>query len=413
VVAQSDQRPLPSLWIGAVVLAALVIRLAWNLSRPADDSGVLRSLPDQREYLALGRSLLDGRGLVFHDERLGVDVRAFRAPGYPAFIAACGGNVRAIRAAQSLLDTSTVLAVYLLARRWLNVPRSLVAAGIVALSPFLVYFSALILSETLFIAMLAWGMLLLSRRKTLANVAGLFILAMSVLVRPGAIALPAVLACVAALAHRHARRAAILTCAAIGLTFLVLLPWAWRNSRVIGSWVWTSTNSGFTLYDGMNPDARGASDQGFIAAMRQELRAAGDEVERSRLLARRALEYAKAYPGRALRLTWKKIARTWSPMPLSSEYGRDARLVAIALLYTVPLFVLTAIGLWRAVLPRSAKMYLMLPALYVTVAAAISVGSLRYRLPADVPMAVVAASALTGLTSPRERPTGDNPPPDV
>jgi hypothetical protein len=36
----------------------------------------------------------------------------------------------------------------------------------------------------------------------------------------------------------------------------------------------------------------------------------------------------------------------------------------------------------------------MVPAIYFTAAVAFSVGSLRYRLPADVPMAVVAASAV-------------------
>jgi hypothetical protein len=38
----------------------------------------------------------------------------------------------------------------------------------------------------------------------------------------------------------------------------------------------------------------------------------------------------------------------------------------------------------------------MLPAIYFTAAVALSVGSLRYRLPADVPMAVVAAFSIKG-----------------
>jgi hypothetical protein len=37
---------------------------------------------------------------------------------------------------------------------------------------------------------------------------------------------------------------------------------------------------------------------------------------------------------------------------------------------------------------------LMLPAVYFTLLHALSVGSLRYRIPAEVPMAVIAASAL-------------------
>ena len=65
-----------------------------------------------------------------------------------------------VRLAQALLDTSTVLAIYLLARRFREERGALVAAAIVAVNPFLIYFSGLVLSETLFTAMLAWGLYL-------------------------------------------------------------------------------------------------------------------------------------------------------------------------------------------------------------------------------------------------------------
>src|SRR3954447_25905188 len=130
----------------ALLVVALAFRLGWALSRPVDET-ILRALPDQREYLELGRNVLAGRGLAFHDERLDVEVFAFRTPGYPLLIAACGGNIHVVRAVQALLDTSTVLAIYVLARRWLNERSSLLAAMLVALNPYLVYFTGLILSE--------------------------------------------------------------------------------------------------------------------------------------------------------------------------------------------------------------------------------------------------------------------------
>jgi hypothetical protein len=57
----------------------------------------------------------------------------------------------------------------------------------------------------------------------------------------------------------------------------------------------------------------------------------------------------------------------------------------------VPLFGLILAGLWLAPVPRAAKVFLLLPAVYFTVAHAASVGSLRYRIPADVPMTIIAA----------------------
>jgi len=379
--------------VAAILLAALVVRLAWGLSRPADDAAALQSLPDQLEYLTLGRNLLAGKGLVFHDDRIDADAYAFRSPGYPFLVAVCGGNIRVIRVVQAVLDTSTALAAYLLARRWLDVRRSIIALAIVALNPFLIYFSALILSETLFIGLMVWGMAVLVRPR--AMIAGSLLLALSVLVRPGAIVLPTLLGVVGAVTCRKPWWHGFVAAAA--LTVLVLAPWAWRNNRVVGKSVWTTTNAGITLYDGFNPSATGASDQRFVTDMAGQLHQMS-ETERSELLGRLARQFISDHPGRAVALTGAKLARLWSPVPLSREYGANPKIVLIALVYTVPLFALAAAGLWvRGRLPRSAKVFFIVPAIYFTMAHALSVGSLRYRLPADVPMAVLAASVFKRL----------------
>lgn len=367
----------------ALVAIALVLRLGWALSRPVDGA-TIRALPDQREYLDLGQNLLRGNGFVFHDERLDIDARAFRTPGYPLLIAACGGSVRVLRGVQALLDTSTVLAIFLLARRWLGIRASCFAATLVALNPYLIYFTGLILSETVFIALLAWGMALLAYRGKIW-LFGAALLAVSVLVRPGALLLGPLLA----IALPWPRRAVVVA----ALTLFVLLPWAWRNHVVVGRWIWTATNSGFTMYDGFNPDATGASDQSFVAGMKSTL-APMSETERSQHLNRLAWQFIHENPGRVIALTLAKVARTWSPIPLSREYGGNWKLVAVALIYTIPLFVLTLAGLWLAPMSRPVKLFLILPALYFTVAHAVSVGSLRYRVPADVPMAVLAAAVV-------------------
>src|SRR4051812_17907873 len=139
-----------------LLAGALAVRLAWGLDRGGAE-GAIDRLPDQREYLALGRNLLQGQGLKFFDPRFGDEVVAFRTPGYPLLVAACGGSVRAVRVAQAFIDTSTVLAAYLLARRWLSRRAALVAAGVVAGHPFFIYFTRLVLTQTLFTAMVGWG----------------------------------------------------------------------------------------------------------------------------------------------------------------------------------------------------------------------------------------------------------------
>jgi 4-amino-4-deoxy-L-arabinose transferase-like glycosyltransferase len=394
------------LWF--VLAAALALRIGWGVTRPADDA-TIDQLPDQREYLETARTFLNTGEFSFVDPRFGQPVYAHRTPGYPLMLAACGGNVRVARIVQAILDTSSVLAVFLLARRWLSPGACLVAALLVAFNPFLVYFSALILTETLFTTMLAWGMLLITSSRTLPWLIGALLLASSTLVRPGAILLPIILAVLGALATRtnrrtdaayHQRRRWLprlpVGTSMVLLTILVLLPWAIRNHSVLGRWIWTSTNAGITRYDGFNPDATGASDQSFVAAM-PHLRSM-TETERNDYLAREASHFIRQRPLDSIKLAWAKVLRTWSPRPLSSEFSRTLY-VAVALAYSVPFFALFVMGWLTSPMPATAKLFLAVPAAYLTLAAALSVGSLRYRIPAEVPMAVVAASVFSRATS--------------
>jgi len=383
----------------AILAAALALRLGWALSRSGDEAA-LRALPDQVEYLALGRNLLRGDGLQFADERFnGARVYAFRTPGYPLFIAACGGHVVVVRVVQCLIDVSTVLAVYLLARRWLGAGPALLAAAGVTVNPFLVFFCPLILSETLFTAMLAWALAVMvrPRRPNWAMLCGVVLLALSVQVRPEALGLPVVMAIAAMFANPATRTRRALPPALTGvvLTLLVLLPWAMRNRTVLGRWIWLTTNGGITAYDGFNPDADGSSDQSFIAAMPQLKDMT--ELERDAYLRNQAAAFVRQNPEAAVELAGRKIARTWSPVPLSAQYRTPANL-AIALLYSLPLDLLAIYGvLTSAALPRAAKGFLLAPVIYFTLVHALSVGSLRYRVPVEPALAVLAAAGVSAL----------------
>lgn len=399
-------------WLILLLLVALALRLGWALMQPPT---VDPRLQDQREYLESAENLLKGQGLKFVDPRFGQEIHAYRMPGYPLFLASLGASVRLIRIAQALLDTSTVLAIYLLARRWLEAKPSWLAATIAALNPFLIYFSGLLLSETLYTAMLAWGMVLLAWR---ANYLwGGMVLALSILVRPSGIALPVLLGIGAVFVHHHpgqmfrpSRLRLPVGATMLLLTVLTLLPWAMRNRQVLGEWVWLTTNGGVTRYDGFNPQVigdhfdlttTGASDQSFFQSPEMAYLQNATEVERDRELARRANQWIsttwRQRPGDLIRLTVAKIARTWSPMPLSHDFGSNRLYLIAALLYSIPLDVLVVLGLWKGALPRSAKVFLVLPAVYMTAIHALSVGSLRYRVPVEPLLAVVAAAGLVVL----------------
>jgi 4-amino-4-deoxy-L-arabinose transferase-like glycosyltransferase len=396
-----------SAWIAlaVLVLVGLGVRLAWGLRQPSD-AAAINQLPDQREYLDLGNHIFSSDGLEMSDPRFRQTVYAYRTPGYPFFIGCCAGNPVVVRIVQSFLDSITVVAIFLLARRWLAPCGAVFAAALVALNPYLIFFSGLILSETLFTTMLCCGlaMLVLSDgpwpegNKRLTWLGGGTILALAILVRPGAFLLPVVLGCGAALLNRDLHQPykpkwpLPVAATMLLLTGLALFPWAARNRWVIGAWVWTSTNDGITRYDGFNPDATGASDQRFALSM--PWTSDMSEVARSRYFSRLADDWIIAHPRQTIKLAAIKIARTWSPTPLSREYGGRWIYRTVGLTFSLVFDVLILTGLWRMNLSGPAKRFLLLPAVYFTMAAMLSVGSIRYRIPAEGPMAILAASAV-------------------
>jgi hypothetical protein len=181
-----------------------------------------------------------------------------------------------------------------------------------------------------------------------------------------------------------------------------MLPWWMRNAQITGRFVPTTLQVGASLYDGLNPDANGASDMRFVetfaALERAEPPQATDDVFEYRLdrrMADSALNWAWAHPGRAGQLAWIKFTRIWNVWPNETAFRSwPARLI---LLFTyVPLLVLSLIGAWRFTAWGWPYTLAWLPAVYLTMLHVVFVGSIRYREPAMMALAVLAAGVLAG-----------------
>ena len=125
------------------------IAVAYVLANDAPGDGVV--------YARMATNLLE-HGVFSDDEEEPVRPTMIRTPGYPIFLAGAyyvfgEGNNTAVRIVQAVFDTATCIVAALLAGMWTSVRRQRRAALwtyiLASLCPFLVIYTATILSETL------------------------------------------------------------------------------------------------------------------------------------------------------------------------------------------------------------------------------------------------------------------------
>lgn len=357
---------------------------------------------DADGYWHLAEDLAEGREFSIYTPPR----RVLRTPGFPAIlatsIAAFGDHHLPARILLAAIGTAACVGVYGLARTLFGPKAGLAAAALAAVLPMFVGFTPLILSETAFAAALVVSLIpavrLLQALRIhetttkhwlgFAALTGLLI-GVANLVRPSWM-LAAPIIGVAAIVANRGRAAGWLAAATIcGALFLTLLPWGLRNQRITGHLVLTTLWMGPSLYDGLNPEATGDSDMAFFD--RDNLLATMSEYDVDREYRDRAWAFARQNPGRAFELGLIKLSRFWKPWPNTSQFsGWPARLVVLASF--VPLMLLAAYGFWQARPSWIALAATVGPLLYFSAVHMVFVGSLRYRLPAEYPLAALAGA---------------------
>ncbi len=389
-----------------ILAIALAVRLAagfWWQSRMAAGQFYF---PDSASYWELGKAIADDQPYAYPTS----EFRVFRAPGYPLMLAALfrllgdDVSVMAARALSALLGTAAVAIVMAWTARLFDRRAALLSGWIVALYPGAVSMSALVLSEAPFcpwmlgqLAMwgLAWRAGTLSRALGCAAAAG-GCAALATLVRPSWILFTPLAIGIGLVFVEDRRRqlslaAVLLTAFAVGM-----LPWWVRNARVTGHFVVTTLQLGASLYDGLNPSATGASDMRYVDQFAAGHPPPGDDVEYrlNQQLTRAAIDWAMAHPGRVVELAWIKFTRTWNLWP--NEPGlRGWPLRLAVMMGYAPLLAAGMAGAVRT--SRRGWPYVLawLPALYFALLHTIFVGSIRYREPAMLALAVLAAGWLS------------------
>ena len=411
-------------------LASLALVLEWALALRVlaadlvqwltERRGKLCLFPDADIYWDLARMIR--RGEPFQVVYWGdLPHFALRTPGYPLFLAFCqsvfGESPLAARLVQAVMGAGSVYLVFRLTReldpagaasagRWTP---ALLAAVLAAIDPYYVGTAALLLSEAVFIPLMVlslWGLAVLwgesrpSPRRAVAWAVTVGVAsAAAVLVRPSwALCVPLLLLARVALAGRGSRLRAIGDACVIAVAAaLVMAPWWVRNERVIGRFVPTALWMGASLYDGLNPRATGASDMEFLNE--PDIWPLGEEAQDAELR-RRAIAFARAHPGRVLELAGIKFLRYWSPWP-NAETIRSRWIAVVCAVWSVPLYVLWGAGLWARRRDPRALVLLVGPLIYFCLLHMVFAGSMRYRIPGEVPALGLAALGLQHLAGTR------------
>jgi len=325
--------------------------------------------------------------------------------------------VLSARALSALLGTASVGAVMGLARTLFEQRVALLAGLATAVDPGAVTSGVFILSEAPFCPLMVlnlWAWVLAyraSNRRAAVAYSGLggAFAALATLMRPswllfvpfaGIVGFAFLTRCARASSMRLHVAITAVTLISFALT---MSPWWLRNYSITGRLIPTTLQVGASLYDGLNPNADGASNMSFVPRFVAEQRAADAEAASPPLdtfeqrLDRRmqdaAVAWAKAHPGRVLELAGIKLMRLWSAWPHATGLGGTTARLAIAAAY-VPLFVLGLIGAWQFGRRDWGTALLVLPGIYFTLLHVVFVSSLRYRQPAMLLFAILASAVV-------------------
>jgi 4-amino-4-deoxy-L-arabinose transferase-like glycosyltransferase len=407
-------RPGFARWLAAIAAAGLAARLIHVLALTRG----LRGHGDSAYYHDLANLLAGGHGFV---EPGNGTPTALHPPLFPLLLAlpsAVGlDSYLAHRVAVSVLGTGTVVVVGLVGRRVAGERAGLVAAALAAASPVLIAADGAVMSETLLglaVALCALAAYRVLDRPSLGRGAVLgALIGLAALTRGEGILLAVLL--VPPLAWRlPARRAAVLGGTALAC-LLVLAPWTIRNLATFDRPVALSTNEG-GLIAGANCDRtyRGRDIGGWdIRCVPADPFA--DESVASARARRHGLNYAGDHAGRIPLVVAARLARTFELLqPIRQAEHAEGRAAGIEVAGAVAFLLLVPLGAYGALVLRRrgvALAPLLAPFGLAVAATVVGYGVPRFRHPADVALAVLAAVAVDALQG-HGVPARAQPPPD-
>ena len=413
----------------AIVGLGAVLRIAWAVAKATEPTGP--ELHDPVLYLILGDQVANGQGYSYPGDAGGVT--AYYPPGYPMFLAALMWGIGLLPGdvspygialwANVALSIATIPLVFALGRRLGSPVVGLAAAAAFAFWPNLVFHSGVLLTETLFLFLLAVLFLVAFAAPEVARSPGRWrlvsvglLLGIAGLVRPVSLVIAPLFIL---LWWSSGVKRAVQYTAIVGVaTVAVIVPWTVRNIVQMDSPVLISANFGDNFCVGNNPDATGAYGlppycfDGLDAGERPEF-----ETHRQSVTMERGMTWLKDHPLDAIGLIPDRLKytlqRDYDGIRASNDYGQkpvvsddttetlytvsDLYYYALALVALAGLVLVVARGRWAdrrwQVFLLSAPVGLLSPI--------ITFGDPRFKMPIYPVLAICAGVAVAALVDRR------------
>ncbi len=380
--------------LSLIILTCLLIRICYVLT--LEDKFFF---PDSMRYDRIAAELLNGKGFS----------STLTSPLYPIFLSRVyhffGHSFTAVRIIHSLIGTVSVFIIYLIAREIFSEKAGLIACFLGTIYPFFIFFTGLILTETLFIFLFLWLIfffrkMVLYTRLSYAVYTGI-LAGLSILTKPIAAYFLA-FAFIIVLTIYNDRRKQLLANGLLVflISMAVISPWAWNNYKRSGSLVFLRGGGGFVLYESNNPLATGGP-CGERIVWTEEMKKM-DAKELDSYFKREAIFFIKNNPRRFLELTVIKVARFWSFTPNAGNY-QSWKYKLISVMSYGPLILLAC---WQVIATRrrwKELIFLYLPIVFFTGLHTVILGSIRYRIPIMPYVMIFSAAGLSKFLLPEKR----------
>ncbi len=414
--------------LGVIVLIGIVIRAVY-IVRFAPSQHIF---PDSFWYYAQAKNLRAGDGYIDIARQLGAfnghaDIAgkrptAYWPPLFPMLLAAwqtvVGDSIRESQLLGCLTGAATVGLTGLLGRAVVSRAVGLVAAGLVAISPFIIAVDGSLMSETLYLPLVILALLFAARARERPTAWSWILLGATIglasLARGDALFLIPVVMIPAAILTRDSWRQ-VLSRIALGLLALaiVVAPWVVRNaikvddpslSTISASAVLAVANCHATYY------GRQLGSWSY-PCMQPKLGYQMSETAYADKMQRKGINYAMAHVSRWPVVGAARVARVWSfwdPRDLTKREAVETRnrtwqwLVWPASLVT---FWLGLAGFWMVRRQRRPIAVLVGPVVMVTSVALLTYGNTRFRAAAEPALLIGVAVVLVAAARRLHRPS--------